>query len=201
MKKYFSKDILAEDGLFILPLGFKLPFKPEDFFTKRSAQYVSSQESRDFIESMVHVISDLHEEGIEDTIVVGFDIYLENVKRLKNSDLLVAITSAENVDAKFAKVIKVQISDEPNAQKVSISDEDLISKFPLQYSEICRQCKEKIPNFKQNRQFNAIMKEIKKNPKFAFVRRLNPNNNKSSQVTLYAANVVDEISRIYQRDA
>ena len=72
---------------------------------------MSSPESRAFIESMVHVISDLNAQGVEDTIVVGFDIYLENVKRLKNSDLLVAITSAEEADAKFAKVNKVQITD------------------------------------------------------------------------------------------
>lgn len=40
MKKYFSKDIMAEDGLFILPLGFKLPFKPEDFLSKNVAKYL-----------------------------------------------------------------------------------------------------------------------------------------------------------------
>ena len=198
LKKYFSKDILAEDGLFILPLGFKLPFRPEDFLTKKAAQYVSSPESRAFIESMVHVISDLNAQGVEDTIVVGFDIYLENVKRLKNSDLLVAITSAEEADAKFAKVNKVQITDAPNAQKVSISDEELIERYPLQYRNICEQCKEKIQGFKQNGKFNSIMKKIKANPQFAFVRRLNPNNKTSSQVTLYATNAVDEIVRIYQ---
>lgn len=198
LKKYFSKDILAEDGLFILPLGFKLPFRPEDFLTKKAAQYVSSPESSAFIESMVHVISDLNAQGVEDTIVVGFDIYLENVKRLKNSDLLVAITSAEEADAKFAKVNKVQITDAPNAQKVSISDEELIERYPLQYRNICEQCKEKIQGFKQNGKFNSIMKKIKANPRFAFVRRLNPNNKKSSQVTLYATNAVDEIVRIYQ---
>lgn len=28
-------DILANNGLFVLPLGFKLPFKLEDFLTKK----------------------------------------------------------------------------------------------------------------------------------------------------------------------
>lgn len=50
-KKYFSKDILAEEGLFILPLGFKLPFKPEDFLTKKSVDYISSPEAKNFIKS------------------------------------------------------------------------------------------------------------------------------------------------------
>lgn len=104
LKKYFSKDILAEDGLFILPLGFKLPFKPEDFLSKKATNYVSSAESKEFINSMVRIIGDLEKQGVEDTIVVGFDIYLENVKRMKNSDLLIAITSKDEADASFSKV-------------------------------------------------------------------------------------------------
>lgn len=200
LKKYFSRDILAEDGLFILPLGFKLPFRPEDFLSKKSAQYVQSKESCSFIESMVHVIADLNEQGVEDTIVVGFDIYLENVKRLKNHDLLVAITSKDEADAKFAKVNKVQITNAPDAQKVSISDEDLVKQYPLQYAEVCEQCRSRIPDFKQNGKFNGIMKQIKLNPKYAFVRRLNPNNKKSSQVTLYATTAIDEIINLYQLD-
>ena len=51
------KDILAEDGLFILPLGFKLPFKPEDFLSKKATNYVSSPESKEFINSMVKIIN------------------------------------------------------------------------------------------------------------------------------------------------
>ncbi len=116
LKKYFSKDILEEDGLFILPLGFKLPFKPEDFLTKKAAQYVSSPESKQFIDSMINIISELDRNGVDDTIVVGFDIYLENVKRMKNSDLLVAITSQDEADANYAKVNRVQVTDDPNDQ-------------------------------------------------------------------------------------
>lgn len=198
LKKYFSKDILAKDGLFILPLGFKLPFRPEVFLTKKAAQYVSSPESCEFIKSMVHVIKDLNTQGVEDTIVVGFDVYLENVKRLKNSDLLVAITSAEDADAKFAKVNKVQITDAPNAQKVSISDEEIIKQYPLRYGDICEMCEKKIQGFKRNGKFNDIIKRIKCNSRYAFVRRLYPNNEKSPKVTLYVTNVIDEIVRIYQ---
>lgn len=162
IKKYFDKDILAEDGLFILPLGFKLPFRPGDFLSRKSAQYVSSKESRAFIDSMVRIISDLNEKGIDDTIVVGFDIYLENVKRLTNRDLLVAITSKEEADATYAKVTKVQISDSPDAPKVNLTDEEIIKQYPLQYSEVCDQCRSRIPGFKQNKCFNNIMKELKK---------------------------------------
>lgn len=42
MKEYFGKDIMADDGLFILPLGFKLPFDPVDFLSGSIAKYASS---------------------------------------------------------------------------------------------------------------------------------------------------------------
>jgi len=95
VQEYFSRDVITEASLFILPLGFKLPFKPADFLTKKAVQYVSSPESKQFIELMLRVITDLNEEGIEETIVLGFDIYLESAKTIKNSDLLVAITSQD----------------------------------------------------------------------------------------------------------
>ena len=200
LRKYFSKDILEEDGLFILPLGFKLPFKPEDFLTKKAAQYISSPESKKFIESMVNVITDLHNDGVEDTIVVGFDIYLENVKRLKNSDLLVAITSQDEADASFSKVSKVQITDDPNAQKVNLNDDEFVKQYPLQYSDVCSRCKESIVGFKQGKKFNQIMSSIKGNAKLSFTRKLNPHNAKSSKTTFYAEAVIDEIAKQYKED-
>lgn len=200
LKKYFSKDILAEDGLFILPLGFKLPFRPEDFLSKKAAQYAATSDSQAFINSMVRVITDLNEQGVEDTIVVGFDIYLENVKKLNNHDLLVAITSAEDADAKFAKVSKVQISNNSDAQKVSISDDELVKQYPLQYSDVSAECKKRISGFKQNQTFNARMKMLKNDPRYAFVRHLNPKSEGSSKVTLYSKAAVDEIVRLYEEN-
>lgn len=197
MKKYFSKDILAQDGLFILPLGFKLPFKPEDFLTKKAAQYVSSPESKKFIESMVKVITDLDKNGVDDTIVVGFDIYLENVKRMKNSDLLVAITSQEVADVNFAKISRVQITNDPDAQKINLSDEEFVRQYPLQYIDVCARCRAIIPGFKQSRKFNYIMAAIKGDSKLAFTRKLNPHNNKSSKTTFYAEAAIDEIVKMY----
>lgn len=199
LKKYFNRDILEEDGLFILPLGFKLPFKPEDFLTKKSAEYISSQESRAFINSMVKVITDLQENGVEDTIVVGFNIYLENVKKMKNSDLLIAITSKDEAEAKYAKVNKYQISNDPNAQKIGITDEEFIVQYPLSYAEVCSKCRESLDSFKQGKQFNQIMAELKNNKKFAFTRKLNPNNSKSSKTTFYSESIISEIISIYKK--
>lgn len=198
LKKYFSKDILADDGLFILPLGFKLPFKPEDFLTKKATDYISSKESKEFISSMVRVITNLSDEGVEDTIVIGFDIYLENVKRMKNSDLLVAITSQDAADTNFAKVNKVQLSDDPNAQKVNLSDDEIVEIYPYTYKEVCERCRAEIHDFKKGEKFNLIMKSLKGNNAFAFTRKLNPQNAKSPKTVLYSPDIIVEIKHQYE---
>ena len=61
---------MMDEGLFIMPLGFKLPFRPEDFLSKQSAKYSISEESRAFIQDIVNVIQSLKDEGIEDSIVL-----------------------------------------------------------------------------------------------------------------------------------
>ena len=197
LKKYFSKDILAEDGLFILPLGFKLPFKPEDFLSKKATNYVSSPESREFINSMVKIIGDLETQGVEDSIVVGFDIYLENVKRMKNGDLLIAITSKDEADASFSKVSKYQITNDSNAQKVNLSDEEIIKIYPLTYKDVCERCKTEIVGFKQNNDFNKIIAELKENSIFAHTRKLNPQSKKSAKTTFYSESIIKEIFKRY----
>lgn len=154
-------------------------------------------ESRRFIESMVNIITDLDKNGVDDTIVVGFDIYLENVKRMKNSDLLVAITSQEVADVNFAKVSRVQITDDPDAQKVSLSDEEFVRHYPLQYSDVCAKCRAAIPGFKQSKRFNNIMAIIKSDSKLAFIRKLNPHNSQSSKTTFYSEATVDEVIKMY----
>ena len=197
LKKYFMKDILAEDGLFILPLGFKLPFKPEDFLSKKATNYVSSPESKEFINSMVKIISDLDQQGVEDTIVVGFDIYLENVKRMKNSDLLIAITSKDEADASFSKTSKYQLTNDTNAQKVNLSDEEIIKIYPLTYKDVCTRCKAEVDGFKQNNDFNKLLAELKTDGLLAHTRKLNPQSKKSVKTTFYSEGIIDEIKKRY----
>lgn len=144
---------------------------------------------------MVKIIGDLEEKGVEDTIVVGFDIYLENVKRMKNSDLLIAITSKDEADASFSKVTKYQLTNDENAQKVNLSDDEIIKVYPLTYKDVCERCKAEITGFKQNNEFNKILSELKSNAVFAHIRKLNPQSKKSAKTTFYAEDIIEEIKK------
>lgn len=198
IKTHFSKDIITEEGFFILPLGFKLPFNPQDYLSNKSASYQNSEEVKKFIDNIITTTKHLDKKGIEDSIVLGFDIFLENVKKVSNSDLLVAITSMDEANTTFAKTVKYQIVNDPSAQKIVLSEDDINSNFPYDYKKICDICRKEISNYKQNNEFNKIMRKLKGNQTLCYTRKLDPRNKKTSTKTFYSKSVIDVIKKEYE---
>ena len=85
-----------------------------------------------------------------------------------------------------------------NAQKIKLSDDEIVKLYPFTYSDICKKCRADIPNFKQGKKFNEIMSSLKENNTYAYTRRLNPKKAKTTKTTLYAASIIDEIKQRYE---
>lgn len=196
MSCYFDKNVMESDGLFIMPLGFKLPFRPEDFLTKNVAKYASSPKAQEFISRVVNVIVDLKSKGIEDSIVLGFGLYLENVRKLKNSDIIAAL-SQENSAVPFSKKTKIDISKEAN-QIVNLSDEEFRQLWPYSYGDLIAWCRENIASFKQTRQFFEVKRRVETEPQYMYERRLDTNNPKSPSKKFYSKEGLLEIKRLYE---
>lgn len=198
LRTHFNRDIIAEDGLFIMPLGFKLPFNPDEFLSKTSPAYTSSTEARRFIDRIVGIISSLKEEGVEDSIVLGFDVYLQTVKKPENSDLLMKITSKDLAGVKISSVKSVRLSNDPSAQAVKLDDSAFLAMYPYTYKDVAEWCKTNVTDFQQGKKFNAIMKTIKENMEFASTRRLNPRSKSSSAQTFYTEAALSEIKQKFK---
>ena len=198
MKTQFSKDVLVEEGLFIMPLGFKLPFKPEDFLTNKVAKYAASEEAKVFINDIVSVTRSLHEAGIEDSIVLGFDIYFESVKKASNSDILAAITTIDEADATFSKVTNVKFSDDPNAQIVNMSDQDFRNIWKYTHADVVSLCRKRIPGFKLGKLFSHCKKQIRDDKNFVYTRHLDSKNDKSSSQDFYTELAITKIQEYYE---
>lgn len=199
IKHYFNKDIMADEGLFIMPLGFKLPFRPEDFLSDNAAKYAASPEARKFIKDIVDVIQDLNDAGIEDSIVLGFDIYLESVKKVKNSDILAAITTVDKADATFAKVNKIQFSPDAD-RKVQLSDGQYKEIWPYTYADLVKWCRENISEFKQNQRFNDIKRKMEKDPNCCYMRKLEDGNPKSAKKPFYSERAFITVKEMYEEE-
>lgn len=200
IKTHFSKDIITEEGFFILPLGFKLPFSPQDYLSNKSASCESSEYVKKFIDNIITTTNDLKKQGVEDSIVLGFDIYLQNVKKVNNSDLLVAITSIDKANTTISKKAKYQIvNNDPSAQKIILSEDDINSNFPYDYKKICDICRKEISNYKQNNEFNNIMRKLKGNQALCYTKKLDSRNKKTPTKTFYSKAIIDVIKKEYKK--
>jgi len=196
MKEYFSRDIMMDDGLFIMPLGFKLPFRPEEFLSKNVAKYAASVEAQEFIDSIVDVIKKLDAEGVDDSIVLGFDLYFENIKKVNNKSIIAAISNKEEADVVFGKTTAYRFSKDSN-NIVNMNDEEFRSIWKYSHADLLAWCRSNIEGFKQDKIFNAAKKSVLNNENYVYERKLDSTNPKSSSMKFYTQEGLEAIKRYY----
>lgn len=199
VKNYFSKDILTDEGLFIMPLGFKLPFRPEEFLSKNSTFYSSSDGVQNIVNQILTVTERLKQDGVEDSVVLGFSVNLQSINKINNSDLLVAITSQENSDLTLEIVKQIKLSDDPSAQVMKLSDEEFKRTWKYTHKQVLAWCRDNIAGFKSNKKFNHAKKMIENDLSFVFTRRLDPDNEKSSSQKFYTELALVELKRLWEQ--
>lgn len=198
MKEFFSVNPADLENIFIMPIGFKLPFNPIDYLKKETASKGTlSVEMIEFLNHIVAFDNELEKEKVTDSVLVQYNLNLVSVKKQTTSDLVVGISSEiENIPIVNLEK-KVQLVNDPDAQKVYLSDNDFINNYPYTFEMVVKKCNETIPNFKQNSEFYKIKKEVEKDIKFAKERKLHPDRKKSTSTTRYNDKAIEEFQRIY----
>lgn len=184
IKVHFNKDITRDDNLIILPIGLKLPLNPVEYLKQ---EYKSAQD--DFVSHVIQNIKDLNAANIQETIIVGFDVFTASVKKVANADIIAAIDS----DAAVKLTRSVRVTDDPNAPLVRM-EPDLP---PLTYNELRAKLKKKMPSIKFGKEFNDIMRKVKKNKEMCCERSLNPRNPKALKTCFYYERTIDFIVEQY----
>ena len=187
VKRYFKKDITKEDNLIILPIGLKLPFNPIDYL-KQDYKGVQNE----FVNAVIQSIRELDGAGIEDSIVVGFNLVTDKVKNVKNADIIAALSN-EQIAVPLQRAIRY--TDDPNAPAMRVKP-DLP---PLRYSDLRQKVKEKKPDIKFGKTFNEAMKKIKANKGYCRSNYLDPENNSSTKKDFYTVEAVDALIVEYER--
>lgn len=187
VKKYFNKDITKDDNLIILPIGMKLPFDPVDYLKQ---DYGSAH--NEFVNRVVQTVRELDEEGIQESIVIGFDVFAGRVRDPKNADIIAAIENSPDAYP-FRKAIRITTN--PNAPEYRVKP-DLP---PLRYADLCAKVKEKKPDIVINRLFHNAMKIVKSNPELCQVNYLDPHHPSSSKKEFYTLAAVDAVIAEYEK--
>lgn len=88
---------------------------------------------------------------------------------------------------------------DPNGVPINLTEEDIRKRFPLTYDEVRLQAKERYSDFKQNQDFNKLMRKIKTNDKLYHERKLEPENPKSLKKPWYSSNIWQELDKHYTK--
>ena len=101
--------------------------------------------------------------------------------------------------SKDSNAPKVQLSNDPDAVKINLSEEDVREKYPWDYDILTTRLRKRFVDFKANEQYHTIRKPLESDEKFCWKRYLDPANRKSSVKKFYNPNIVKEFDRHYTK--
>ena len=110
---------------------------------------------------------------------------------------------ALRVDVKFSKsksedVPKVVVTNDPDATPVTLSEEDLKDKYPWDFRILTTRLKKRYKDFKENKKYHEIRKELEKEDKYCWNRFLDRDKKSGTPKRYYSPNIVKEFDAHYE---
>jgi hypothetical protein len=103
------------------------------------------------------------------------------------------------VRSKSADAPQVRITADPTAPAVRLTEEQVREKYPWDYAELTRRCRERYSNFKVNQNYHRLRKSLERDNRYAHLRMLDPQNPKSQKKVFYNPNILKEFDNHYTR--
>ena len=200
---HFGVDISNETNLILLPIGFKKPASPIDFLSNTSVISTSSTAVQSFVKGIIRSTEEIAEDGIEDSILFSFKMSLINESRIKNADIIAAITKDKsNATLKVSDVFEhfavVEDGSAEGVRKIKIEEESIYKDIYNQtHQQVVLESKRIFSDFVQNSKFNIIMHSLKGNPTFHKKRYLDVERQIGGYKDYYAKTIYDELAKHY----
>lgn len=107
-----------------------------------------------------------------------------------------------NVELKFLKskaddAINVQVTNDPSAPKVQLTEDHLKDKYPLNYAALTKACFNRYTDFMQNQKYHDLRTPLKTDKRYCHVKKLDPDNPKSSKQEWYSQAVFNVFDKHY----
>lgn len=169
-KKWYNKD-LSKYNFYLMPLSFVSIDKVSDVL-------VLNNEEKNFFKYVDE---------------------LEDYQSKKKSEYNIAL----NIDINFSKskskdAIKFALSNDTDAIKVKLTDEQLRERYPYDYRKLTDLCKERYTNFKENTEYHRIRKKYESDKRYSHIRLLDPEKPKSSKKIFYSSNILNALDKHYK---
>ena len=169
-REWFNHD-LSKNHLYLMPLGFVAP--PQD------------------VDSVVV--------GSDEAKVVQYLAALAAASDVKDDDpFQVALTL--NLKMKRSAAgdgVRVAITDDPEATKVFLKEEDFRQRYPWDYAQLTAKLRKRYTDFKATRKYHDIRKPLMHDARFCMSRFLDPGNPRSAKKDFFSPAILEELDRHY----
>lgn len=165
---------------------------------------------RDVTEFNVHLMPLTFMEGPSDIIGSllngeenSFLAFVDNIAQ-SSGDSEGRYAVSVNVELRFVRskakdAFSVQVTKDPSALLVRLTEEDIRERYPWDYATLTQRCRKRYKDFKENRQYHGIRKTLETNERFGHLRFLDPGNNKSAKKRFFNPNIIAELDRHYRK--
>lgn len=101
--------------------------------------------------------------------------------------------------SRLATASKVQVTNDPDAVKVFLTEQDVRERYPWDYKTLGAKCSARYSDFKQDGRFHAVRKPLRSDARFVHSRYLDPSNPKSGRKDFYSSAILDVLDKYYKR--
>ncbi len=170
-KSWFGRD-LSEFNFYLMPLSFiTLPQQTEAI--------VLNQEESTFLTFIESLESSNDDETSPYYVTVNINIKLTR--------------------SNAKKAAGINVSNNPDAPKVQLTDEQLCERYPWSYTHLTAECRTRYSDFKLGKKYHRIRKQLVSDKRFGYVRLLDPSKSKGARKQFFHPNILQELDKHYTK--
>lgn len=168
--QWFERD-LSEFNFYLMPLAFVAP-------PANVKALVLNREEKKFLSFV---------DTLEDSAGLGDERFSVSV------NVEVKYTRSKAKDA-----LRFRFSRDSEAIEVQLTEEQFRNRYPLDYKELTQKCRERFADFKLDKKYHRLRKEMREDHRFGFCRQLDPGNPKSAKTWFFSYAILNEFAKHYQ---
>lgn len=140
-----------------------------------------------------------HDKSVEEQRFLDYLMKNGFNNRAPSSKFSVAI----NVEVKFTRTkessaIAVRLTNEEGVPKVSLSDDQILQRYRYSYRELTDICKDRYVDFIENSEYHKLRKRLEKDPRYVYIRLLDPKNVNGLNKKMYSEAILTELDKHYR---
>lgn len=169
-REWFNHD-LSKYHLYLMPIGFVAP--PAD-----AESIVVSSDEAQLVQYLASLASS-NEVKDDDPYQISLTLNLKMKRTTADTGLKVAIT------------------DDPDAPRVFLKEEDFKARYPWDYNQLTQKLRKRYSDFKITAKYHSVRKPLMGDSKQCMSRFLDPGNPKSAKKDFFSPQILDEFDKRY----